>query len=234
MLATVGAAVRLWSLAEPQPGTLLGQAKSTAYTAAFTPDGRSLAVGHDDGAIQIWDIAQVGPPRKLVGHTEAVTQLAVSPDGQSLASTGSDQTVRVWNISNSAAEPATTVLRGHTNAVIALSFSPDGKRLASGGLDHSVRLWSLDDPEAPTEFGQPLPLGPPPGASVATNSIVTALDYAADGRRLAITGSDRTVRIWDLEPQILVDRVCRTADGNLTQQTWQQHFREQSHEKLRC
>jgi WD40 repeat protein len=237
LLATVGAAVRLWSLAEPQPtAETLEGATSLAKTVAFTPDGRSLAAGHDDGSIRIWEIARPRqPPRELVGHTETVTELEISRDGRHLASTGSDQTVRLWNISDPAeSAPASSVLRGHTNTVYGLSFSPDGKRLASGGLDHSVRLWNLDDVDSPTNFGEALLLGPPPGSSNADESTVIALDYAPDGRSLAITGSDRTVYVWDLDAQTLVDRVCRTAAGNLSEQTWRQYFRDQAYQRLQC
>ena len=230
-------AVRLWSVTEPQrPAETLDGASSTAIAVTFTPDGRHLAAGLHGGAIRLWEVARPRePPQKLEGHAETVAALEVSPNGRFLASAGLDQSVRVWDITDPAGEtPEAHVLTGHTNTVLGLSFSPDGKRLASGGLDHSVRLWSLEDGDAPTAFGRPLLLGPALGAGITANSDVTGLDYAPDGRHVAITCSDRTVRVWDLEPQTLVDRVCRTAAGNLTERTWQQYFGNQSYEELRC
>jgi WD40 repeat protein len=235
VLAAVGKSVRLWNLRDPgRPPDILVGSGGLALTVAFRPDGKLLAVGYDETMIDFWDLSVPGATaRRLDGHLAAVTGLAISPDGRTLASASADQSVRLWDIADPGRPaPNGRVLLGHTNSVFALAFGPDGHRLASGGLDRTVRLWNLDDPATPTSIGAPLRFGP--ATAVGGVSIVTTLDYAPDGRTLAIGGSDHMVRTWSLDPDVLVQRICATAAGNLTERTWQQYFGDQAYQEPPC
>ncbi|MCT9931718.1 AAA family ATPase [Planotetraspora sp. A-T 1434] len=87
--------VRLWSLAtRKQIGIPLGHAGFLTEL-AFSPDGKSLAGGSQDGSVRLWDLAtykQVGPPL-----TGSLTSSAFSPDGRTLATTGTNG-ARLWDV----------------------------------------------------------------------------------------------------------------------------------------
>jgi WD40 repeat protein len=70
----------------------------TVKAVAFTPDGRNLISGENDGSVVVWEVRTGLPRREFLGHQAGVNGLAVSADGKAAVSVSSDLTALVWDV----------------------------------------------------------------------------------------------------------------------------------------
>jgi RNA polymerase sigma factor (sigma-70 family) len=134
------------------------------WAAAFSPDGKTIASGSQDGSMKLWEVA-TREERGFGPHRGYVYALAFSPDGRYLASAGGtpplildrftrDQfksfpqdpdafkergELKLWDLLTGRGR---TLFHLAVGRVTSVAFSPDGKTLASGGRD-GVRLWDV-------------------------------------------------------------------------------------------
>jgi WD40 repeat protein len=95
--------VVFWSCAAGEQPRRLGPditERADAWSVAFSPDGRRLAVGLADGKIHIWDLQHRLLVGVLKGHRQPVWQLGFNPDDDTLVSVSPDE-LRVWRVANS-------------------------------------------------------------------------------------------------------------------------------------
>lgn len=105
----------------------------------YTPGGKNLVSGADDGTVRIWN-PQSGKElfKGVVAEGPRYLKPAFSADGKTMATWSRNSTVRLWSISSG---KELLQRAGHAGAVLALTFTPDGKGLLSRGGDVSYRFW---------------------------------------------------------------------------------------------
>jgi WD40 repeat protein len=218
--------VKLWEWKTGKATDLPHQ--TPAYCAAFSSDGKRLAISGADGNVRVLAL----PEGKIVmtlmsaGHVRC---LALSACGEYLATAGDPRRpdeLKVWLIGR---EPELYTLRGHRGAVQCMSFSPDGRLLASGGNDGFVMIW---DPTPSRELVE-IPNGVLPSTKHTTDvaspdgrfraevrdreihlipldraaeslvlrhgSQVACIAFSPDGRRLASVERSRQITLWDVQ-----------------------------------
>lgn len=162
-------------------------------TLAFSPDGKTLALGTKEGTIRLWDVATKREVATL--HREkpgfnvphgwtyptAVRSLAFSQGGKTLAA-GIDNFATLWDV---ASKRGITTLEGHSSDVRSIAFAADGQTLATGG--ETIKLWDMT-----THKGSTLR-----GPAVWVKSIA----FSPDGKTLASACVDGPVRLSDWKPK---------------------------------
>jgi RNA polymerase sigma factor (sigma-70 family) len=201
-----------------------GGRKSQVNSLAFSPDGRSLALGsfHLD---QIWDVATGKLVRSVEAHKgKFAFSLCFSPDGKLLASGSWDL---ITLVDAAGGKEVGRLEATGMESVNGLAFTPDGKRLLSSSQDGKLRVWDLAAKQARltlasrSHVGRSLTLGPD-GKTVAMGSAcstvslwdlttgkelftefrghddrVNAVAFTPDGKTLVSGGDDDQMRLWN-------------------------------------
>jgi WD40 repeat protein len=169
---------------------VLGRA---ALSVAYSPDGKRLAAA-GEGAAVLWESATGEVALTLRGHKGVLFRVAFSPDGRRLVTGGSDGKLLVRHLGSG----RECLWLDEPNSRVAFaSFSPDGRWLAATVLSRTgtrppgwlgeLRVW-----DAATGKGHRV-LG-----GTEREGVVYAVGFSPDGRRLATTHEDGTVRVWSV------------------------------------
>ncbi|MGW6742672.1 caspase, EACC1-associated type [Streptomyces sp. NPDC055025] len=185
----------VWDVSAPgNPRKLADRPTPTriTYSLAFSPDGRTLAAGREDGRLQLWDMTEPAHPvsrwEKKIAE-QAIISVAFNRDGRYLATgngipDGPETTtkeappparVRLWDMT----EPARPVLRGSAAAesIMAVAFHPRRDLVAATGGD-GLYYWAVQRNGKLRAVDRG-----PTGISFGLNS--PSLAFRPDGRELA-------------------------------------------------
>ena len=156
--------------------------QTNADCAAFSPDGRFVAIGSRDKTAQLWDIATGGSVGAPLKHDGPVLSVAFSPDGKTIATGSGDRTAQLWNTKSS--QPVGLRLP-HQQSVFRVLFGPDGKTVVTEEHD-ILRLWDAGATAA--AIGRPL--------MIKRNA--RFVKFSSDGKKFLTTDRNGGLRLWDV------------------------------------
>jgi hypothetical protein len=191
-VAGTDGAIRLWELRSRNRVRMLRTElhrrtghDAAAVALAFSPDGSLLASAHVDGVVHLWDMATGDEIDVKLRHDETVGAIAFSPDGATLATGSYDANLRFFDVGAALAGEARRELLRQPTGVTALTWVGGGEWILTG---HSSKVLRLTDPLR--------------GRLVATmrgpEALVNLLVLSPDGRHLAVSSHDKTIRLYDL------------------------------------
>ena len=207
LLGMLIAFVIIW-IRRPDPHTVFVITSPISFTSViFSPDGRMVATGSEDGQIQLRSVVNGHIIRSLIGHSHEVWGLAFSPNGHQLVSAAADGTVRLWDVATGnmtrlvlkqpfdAAHTLSTVLSDGTYHTIfelfySVAFSPDGKLLAVGTDQGRVILIGLDTDEVLQAFQG--------HEDISFSRIVTRVAFSNDGQFIASLVRYGGINLWQV------------------------------------
>jgi len=178
--------VKLWTVEEWSLfSTFFGHEKS-ANSLSFTPDGELLATSSTDGTVRIWTFPFGSEERT----EEKLRSARIAPDGDTVASLDRKDRIRLWSL-----ETGETLARlEHEARVTATAFSPDGDELLAAPAGAEVVRWD-------TDTGKEL------GRFAADGTAVAGITYLDDGSRIAASGYEGSVRIFEGDGRSEIHRI---------------------------
>lgn len=190
--------VTFWSTATAQARLSFEAHAASIDVAAFSTDGKTFATGGRDRNIKLWDSA-TGQPLQTLAAPEKLEATTFSDGGKTLLALTGHPSHKMhlyrWDLTTYLPRGEPQPLRGE-----AWAFSPTGRLLAVFSVrDSSVIVWDTVTNRERATF-----LRPPGGR-------VLCLALSQDESQLAISHSNGTVTIWDLDSAERVQTLYSTS-----------------------
>ncbi len=191
-------AVVLWDLRARKELSVIRHRMDSLKTLAFSPDGKTLAIGEERRRIHLWDMERGKRCGQFEGSGE-VSALSFSSDGSTLAAGLRGTSMTLWSVPSG--EVVWLVAQGETN-VNGIAFSPTEDIVAVAGFERPLIL--LDSRTG--EFLRELHVDSDDGLNVA---------FSRDGRYLASIDGSGTVSVWEADGwKLCLQDAQAQADGH--------------------
>ncbi|GAA2722163.1 serine/threonine-protein kinase [Actinocorallia aurantiaca] len=184
----------------------------------WSEDGRRVVSTTDLGVVEFPSGRTLVAPDAMGAPVVARTVQALSPQGVLATVEGvvDQRSLVFWDARTLRQKGGAIRLpKGKTPITV---FSPDGRLAATADFRGRIDLW---DVRTGRRLGLPLT-----GHTTNYDTVIDALAFSADGRRLHSVGQDDSSLVTHVvDPRLLKDAFCETT-GQLTREEWDRHVRE--------
>jgi WD40 repeat protein/serine/threonine protein kinase len=151
----------------------------SAWTMAWSPDDRTIAVGTRSGELQLWEVDTQRRRFAIRAHGGGgLLSVAFDPGGTRMITTGGDKVTRVWSLAGEDVGHFPDA-DGPNTAV----YDPQGGRVLGVYLKQKAKIW-----DALTGL---------PRVELLDNVGLTDGSWSPDGSMVIVVALDSTARIWD-------------------------------------
>jgi WD40 repeat protein len=181
MAEAVGSGViRLYNTSTKEVSDLM-VGKAPLFEMALSPDGRQLITGGMGQPSSWWDLTS----RTNVVFGTGMRRALFSPEGKCVLVLNGTARPELWDV---ATRSLRVVLSAQSSLGPAAAFSPDGKEVAIASdplvAEQMIGVWDI-------KTGRYL------GACIGHKQGIGGLAFSADGRTLASTSHDSTLKLWN-------------------------------------
>ncbi|ESA37458.1 wd40 repeat-containing protein [Leptolyngbya sp. Heron Island J] len=195
LVSSSGNSATLWNLQGDELTTFQGH-WSSIRALAFSPDGKELATGAEDGFVRVWDLN--GQEKfSLKGHDSWIAAIRFGSDIRNFTTITNLGTIRLWDVTSKSCDSAENLCTTFINTYkfsgfryqAEVVFSQDGHMATVSG-NGTAYLWPPN---------QTKPSKPFMGGGKRTFRVKPRVFLSPDAKRLATIASDGTARLWSTQ-----------------------------------
>ncbi|KAF9351705.1 hypothetical protein BGX34_000412 [Mortierella sp. NVP85] len=153
------------------------------WSCAYSPDGKSLAVGLSNGKISVYTTSKWEKALTMSDHTKTIWRVVYSPNSKQMASCDGDGNVKLWDVDSGECKFTWKCTDGASAYDVA--FSPQGDLVAAAG--YAVEIWNTTNGELQDTLGY-----------ARWREGVYCIAFSTQGNQIAVGHQSNNVHLWDL------------------------------------
>jgi WD40 repeat protein/serine/threonine protein kinase len=166
-----------------EEGNLIEGVNRAITAVAFTPDGRFVLSGGEDGSITLWDVESGEPIRQFTGHADIITQILLNREGTQVLTSSLDRAAILWNFEDGQLLRRFT---GHLGGVNGVDFNSNETAIVTGANDSRIFIWDIETGQALQRF-------------TGSDSPIMSVQFSTDNQQLLSSSLNGNTSVWRIE-----------------------------------